>query len=184
MPRTPTCRRSSGHPHIFRVEHDDDDQGSVIVRYDKWKRPASVVIFPDSAALVEEWTDRLTTAEKESRAEVPPGAMTPAEFRGIRELTGHGIEDLATTLLVSRSIILKWEKGDRAISETVAAEMRDLAAAYQADLAEALDYPKPIIHLPKDDTESWVLTERPIRWWRQIAAHAHLAHGTRVVPKV
>ena len=43
---------------------------------------------------------------------------------------------------------------------------------------------KPIIHLPKDDTESWVLTERPIRWWRQIAAHAHLARGTRVVPNV
>ena len=35
----------------------------------------------------------------------------------------------------------------------------------------------------RDVDELIAMLEQQIRWWRQIAAHAHLAHGTRVVPK-
>ena len=106
--------------------------------------------------------------------------MTPAELRGIREMTGHSIEDLARSLSVSRSIIQKWEGGTSPIPAGVADDMNRLRDTY-ADARDAtLDAAPASMEVWRSDRDSWHETGRPARWWRQIAAECHMTHGTTV----
>lgn len=108
--------------------------------------------------------------------------MTPAEFRSILEVVGHGDDgDAGRALSKSRSMIQKMKKGDAPVQGDVAATVEALQDAYADSLEAALESAPVEIQVWADNESSWAATGRPARWWRMIAAACRQEHGTRIV---
>lgn len=146
---------------------DYEDRRSVLIHYDGHK-PAAVTVFDPT--LVDEWVERLADAGRDATA-----VMTGVELRGIREVCGYSIIELADLLGTSRASMQRMERGTQPVRAEYAGVMRGLLDAYHADRDAEAGRTSAVITV----SSGWK-DGRPPRWWRQVAVEAAVLRAARV----
>ena len=102
-----------------------------------------------------------------STAPAPCGPLTDAGLRVARERLGLTTEALAGLLGVHERTVRRWETGEAVVPEGVAADVADIRADAEQDVADAvlrLDPDAPVLVLPAVDGD-----RLPVSWWRAVA---------------
>lgn len=116
------------------------------------------------------------TASSGTRAE-NPGSLTAAEFTALRESLHLPVAWLADRWGVRRQSVLRWQSGERAIPDQIAADLELLAADTDKAVCELSALGLQVIEVPLGDGEA--KDGMPKAWHRMVGRRAASA-STRV----